>query len=88
MTQRQALQIAGERLAGPILGAILTDVAGFGALCWASVAPVRDFGTMMVLGSLMVIPATCLLVPVLRSWVPAIRRRRGQVGAKCTSVIG
>jgi predicted RND superfamily exporter protein len=65
MTQRQALQIAGERLAGPILGAILTDVAGFGALCWASVAPVRDLGTMMVLGSLMVIPATCLLVPVL-----------------------
>src|SRR5262245_25716301 len=65
MTQWQALQIAGERLAGPILGAILTDVAGFGALCWASVAPVRDFGTMMVIGSLMVIPATCLLVPAL-----------------------
>jgi predicted RND superfamily exporter protein len=65
MTQRQALQTAGERLAGPILGAILTDVAGFGALCFASVGPVRDFGTMMVIGSLMVIPATCLLAPAL-----------------------
>ena len=65
MAQREALQTAGVLLAGPILGAILTDMAGFGALCCSSVKPVRDFGGMMVLGSLLVIPATCLLVPAL-----------------------
>ena len=62
-------------LAGPILGAILTDVAGFGSLWWASVEPVRDFGTMMVVGSLLVIPAICLLVPAL-ALVGARDRRR------------
>jgi predicted RND superfamily exporter protein len=65
LTQRQSLRTASIWLAGPIFGAILTDVAGFGALCFASVEPVRDFGTMMVVGSLLVIPATCLLVPAL-----------------------
>jgi predicted RND superfamily exporter protein len=65
MAQAVALDLAGRRLAGPILGAILTDVAGFGALCFASVGPVRDFGAMMVIGSLLVIPATCLIVPAL-----------------------
>jgi predicted RND superfamily exporter protein len=65
LTQRAALQTASLYLAGPIVGAILTDMAGFGALCWSSVQPVRDFGTMMVIGSLLVIPATCLLTPAL-----------------------
>ncbi len=64
-TQRDALQTASKWLAGPIVGAILTDIGGFGALAWASVAPVRDFGIMMVIGSLLVIPATCLIVPAL-----------------------
>jgi uncharacterized protein len=65
MTHIAALRTAGVRLAWPIVGAILTDVAGFGALCWASVEPVRDFGSMMVIGSLVVIPAICLLVPAM-----------------------
>jgi predicted RND superfamily exporter protein len=64
-TQRDALLTAGSLLAAPIVGAILTDIGGFGALAWASVAPVRDFGIMMVIGSLLVIPATCLIVPAL-----------------------
>ena len=50
---------------GPIVGTILTDVGGFGALAWASVEPVRDFGIMMVVGSLLVVPAICLIVPAL-----------------------
>jgi predicted RND superfamily exporter protein len=62
---RDALLRAGTLLAAPILGAILTDVAGFGALWAASVEPVRDFGTMMVVGSLAVLPAIALLVPAL-----------------------
>jgi hypothetical protein len=62
---QEALAAAGALLAGPIGGAILTDVAGFGALWWASVEPIRDFGTMMVVGSLLVLPAIALLVPGL-----------------------
>jgi uncharacterized protein len=62
---RAALHTAGVLLAGPIVGAILTDVAGFGSLMLASVEPVRDFGWMMVVGSLLVVPAICLLVPAL-----------------------
>jgi predicted RND superfamily exporter protein len=65
LSQREALRIAGVLLAGPIVGAILTDVAGFGSLMFASVGPIRDFGLMMVVGSLMVVPAICLVVPVL-----------------------
>jgi predicted RND superfamily exporter protein len=65
ITQRDALRTAAAQLAGPIFGAILTDVGGFGALAWASVEPVRDFGIMMVVGSLLVIPATCFIVPAL-----------------------
>jgi predicted RND superfamily exporter protein len=63
--QRDSLRTAGILLAGPILGAVLTDASGFGSLWWASVEPVRDFGTMMVIGSLLVLPAICLLVPAL-----------------------
>jgi predicted RND superfamily exporter protein len=70
LTQREALQRAGSQLAGPIFGAILTDVGGFGALAFASVEPVRDFGIMMVVGSLLVIPGTCLIVPVLALLAP------------------
>jgi predicted RND superfamily exporter protein len=60
-----AMLKAAVLLAGPIAGAILTDASGFGALWWASVEPIRDFGTMMVIGSLLVTPAICLLVPAL-----------------------
>ena len=63
LSQRQALLTAAALLAGPIFGAIATDVAGFGSLWWASVEPVRDFGTMMVVGSILVIPAIVLLAP-------------------------
>lgn len=65
VSPRAAFITAGAVLLGPICGAILTDVAGFGSLWCATVGPVRDFGTMMVLGSLLVIPAIALLVPAL-----------------------
>ncbi|MCI0360448.1 MAG: MMPL family transporter [Planctomycetaceae bacterium] len=61
----EALFKSAVLLAGPIAGAILTDASGFGALWWASVEPIRDFGTMMVIGSLLVAPAICLVVPAL-----------------------
>jgi predicted RND superfamily exporter protein len=52
-------------LVWPIIGAILTDCAGFGSLWYASVGPVQDFGVMMVAGSLMVLVAMALVVPGL-----------------------
>lgn len=52
-------------LAVPIGGAIATDIGGFGSLWSAQVGPVQDFGTMMFIGSLMVIPAITLLLPAI-----------------------
>ena len=46
----------------PILGACGTDAIGFSSLWCSSVGPVRDFGTMMAIGSLVVIPSI-LFVP-------------------------
>lgn len=60
-----AFQTAARLLTWPIVGAILTDVAGFGSLWVSDVGPVKDFGTMMVLGSVLVLPAVALLVPML-----------------------
>jgi len=65
LTQRAAMLKAGVLLAGPIFAAVLTDVSGFGSLWWASVKPVSDFGTMMVVGSFLVLPAMCLMFPAL-----------------------
>ena len=62
---REAFQQAFVQLFWPIIGALATDVAGFGSLWLAKVGPVQDFGTMMVLGSVLVLPAICLLVPAL-----------------------
>jgi predicted RND superfamily exporter protein len=62
---RESLIDAGTLLAWPIVGAIVTDMIGFGSLWYSSVGPVLDFGTMMVVGSLLVIPTTILLTPAL-----------------------
>ena len=61
----EALRRAASVLAWPIVGAILTDCAGFGSLWFASVGPVQDFGLMMVAGSLMVLAGAAVLVPGL-----------------------
>jgi hypothetical protein len=61
----EALGQAARVLAWPIVGAILTDCAGFGSLWFAEVGPVQDFGVMMAIGSLMVLAGTALLVPGL-----------------------
>ena len=62
---RAALTQAFTLLFWPIVGALATDVAGFGSLWLAQVGPVQDFGTMMVVGSLLVLPAILLLVPAM-----------------------
>jgi predicted RND superfamily exporter protein len=65
MSSVDSFRRASVLLAWPIIGAILTDCAGFGSLWFASVGPVQDFGLMMVAGSLMVLVGVALLVPGL-----------------------
>ena len=61
----RALVTAGRLLAVPVVLACATDAVGFGALLWAHVGPVQDFGIMMAVGSLLVIVSVALLVPAL-----------------------
>ncbi|MCU0876690.1 MAG: MMPL family transporter [Pirellulaceae bacterium] len=65
MAPRDALPPTLTQLAWPVVGAIATDVVGFGSLWCAQVGPVQDFGTMMMVGALTVLPAICLLFPSL-----------------------
>jgi predicted RND superfamily exporter protein len=52
-------------LVAPIFWACCTDAAGFAALMVAEVGPVRDYGLMMSIGSLLVMVSAGLLVPGL-----------------------
>ena len=61
----RALNLAGRRLAVPIVLACVTDAVGFAALLRAGVGPVQDFGVMMAIGSLVVIASVALVVPAL-----------------------
>ncbi|MEO8496773.1 MAG: MMPL family transporter [Planctomycetota bacterium] len=64
-TPREALLASCKLLAVPILWTCLTDAAGFGSLLAAQVGPVRDFGLMMVVGSLVSIVPLAMLLPGL-----------------------
>lgn len=61
----RALAMAGAFVAVPLLWSCLTDAGGFGALLAGSVGPVRDFGLMMAIGSLLVPFSVALLLPGL-----------------------
>lgn len=60
-----AVENAFRQLANPISFACLTDAVGFGALWLAELEPVRDFATVMVVGSLLVLVAFWSIVPTL-----------------------
>lgn len=64
-SREQALENSLAALLAPIFWACLTDAVGFSALIASGVGPVRDFGFMMALGSLVVFLAIILLVPGL-----------------------
>ncbi|MFM9026325.1 MAG: efflux RND transporter permease subunit [Planctomycetaceae bacterium] len=49
----------------PVVGAIATDVVGFGSLLASDVGPVHDFGIMTAVGAAMVLVAAALVVPCL-----------------------
>ncbi len=59
----EALKQTLHQLAAPIFFACLTDAVGFAALMTSQVGPVRDFGLMMAIGSLMVLVSVVLAVP-------------------------
>lgn len=60
-----ALEESFSQLLTPIMWACVTDAIGFLALLAAAVGPIRDFGLMMAIGSMMVLLAIVLLVPGL-----------------------
>lgn len=63
--RRDALQRSLTALMVPITWACITDAVGFLSLMSADVGPVRDFGLMMAVGSMMVLLAIPLVVPGL-----------------------
>jgi predicted RND superfamily exporter protein len=57
-----AMRQAGTLLIGPVFWSCVTDAVGFASLGVASVAPVRNFGTMMAIGSLMVLVSAAMCI--------------------------
>ena len=72
LSPHDALLRTGRLLAAPIFWACTTDAVGFASLLIAEVTPVRDFGIMMAIGSMMVLVSVILLVPALTlvGWHP------------------
>ncbi|MCC7337647.1 MAG: MMPL family transporter [Pirellulaceae bacterium] len=64
-TRAEALEDSFSQLIAPITWACITDAVGFLSLTSAAVGPIRDFGLMMAVGSMMVLVAIVLLVPGL-----------------------
>lgn len=65
LAPRDALEEALTLLFWPVVGAIATDVIGFGSLLASRVGPVHDFGVMTAIGALAVLAAAALVVPFL-----------------------
>ena len=63
-----ALRQAITLLAWPVFWACGTDAAGFASLMAAELGPVRDYGLMLTIGSLLVMVNSALLVPGLALW--------------------
>ncbi|GAB5402313.1 MAG: MMPL family transporter [Aureliella sp.] len=64
-SRESALEATFANLLGAVAWACMTDAAGFAALMVAGVGPVRDFGLMMAVGSLVVLLAIVVVVPGL-----------------------
>lgn len=62
---QEALGATMVLLAVPVFWSLATDAVGFGSLLLNRVGPIRDFGVMMVIGSLLVLVSLVLLLPGL-----------------------
>jgi hypothetical protein len=83
LSTRAALAAAAGRMAAPVIWSLVTDAAGFGSLLVSAVGPVRDFGLMTLVGSLLVLPCLVLLVPGLAMagrWDSTPRQAWGERG--------
>ena len=65
MPAADALRTSLTTLFWPVVGAIATDVIGFGSLTASDVGPVHDFGIMTAVGATTVLAAVGLVVPFL-----------------------
>jgi uncharacterized protein len=65
LSPHDAFLRTGRLLAAPVFWACTTDAVGFASLLIADVTPVRDFGIMMAIGSMMVLVSVVLVVPAL-----------------------
>ncbi len=65
LSPESALREAITLLFWPVVGAIATDVIGFGSLVFSRVGPVHDFGVMTAIGAGMVLVASALVVPFI-----------------------
>ena len=63
LSSRAAMGRTLQILAWPVAFACLTDAVGFAALMVSQVGPIRDFGLMMAVGSLLVLVSAFLAVP-------------------------
>jgi predicted RND superfamily exporter protein len=64
-TPIMSLTWATTILAGPIFWACVTDAVGFSSLMASQVTPIRDFGMMLAIGSMMVLVSVAVIVPAL-----------------------
>lgn len=62
---KEALASASGYLLAPVFWACATDAVGFSALLITSVGPVHDFGIMMAVGAMLVLPAVLVFLPGL-----------------------
>ncbi|MEW4563431.1 MMPL family transporter [Bremerella sp. JC770] len=62
---QEALASASAYLLAPVFWACATDAVGFSALLITSVGPVHDFGIMMAVGAMLVLPAVLVFLPGL-----------------------
>lgn len=65
LPSEMAMRTTMQSLRAPVVWACVTDAVGFISLTAAEVGPVRDFGIMMAIGSLVVLVAILMLVPGL-----------------------
>jgi len=65
---RLALRDALARLAAPFFWGALATAAGFGLLGLAHIHPIRNYGLMMTVGSLLALLALAVLVPAPLLW--------------------